>query len=572
MTRLSAPIERAPGRAARGARAFVALFLLGQGLMPVAAAPVPEDVAALVPPGTGALVYVPSPMALENELRAVVERVAPESAAKVDITTMVSGMLGPAAASWDTSRPLAIAATPPGAGALMPSVTVVIPVDDVDAALRAFGVEPGGAHPLLTVSGSYIGFALVPGPGQGGSDGRATILDDPLDGDISIRLDVGRLMASYGPFVEQMLTAFTDSIEAGAAASGSEGMPVGQMMAGLPQMLLDGLNAAERLDITLALEGDRAEAGYALAVREGTRLARDPDDPGGARRVAGYLPADAPAFAWFAGVFEEWMVPWDTDAPETGAAEELVTYLETLQALYAALGPSAAAMGVDDEGFWLAGVAEPTVPSDQMNELLHALVDQPQVMYETHGVSVTDEGTTTLAGVELHVVSFQVDLEHLADSEGEDAAQLTEARRVFDMFFAERMRCRYGFVDGVMVYGLGAADHLERVIATARRHGEVPAPLSRAFDRTSIPLNYALQCDLRELATQVVARVRAAGNGDVPDVPAGGPVRVIAWNGHAATRYQGGLDLDVAGVAELIAYMGEVFPKHEETPDTGGDD
>lgn len=537
----------------------------------------PEDMAALLPPGTTGLVYVHAPEALESKLVALAEMVAPEKAASVTITAMMRGNLGPLAAYWDPSRPVAVAAvpTPLGGGSMMPAITVLVPVTDPEQAMSDLGVDPDTPNPMLAFEGDYAALTMVPGPG--GAMDPSTLGDAEFRGDLTIRLDMPMLMANYGPFVNMMFAQMTMGMAAAADSAGPDAETAMAVVNEMGEKLLEVLEAGERTDLVVAIDGGEVEVGYEYAARKGSALDRPNVAPDAVADIAGLLPTEG---TWLTSVFDPASVTWMTDglAEEfEGSAETtpLATAMREVKAFYGALGPAAGVtMGLSRDGMRGGMVAE-TRGRDEAERAFQRLMEASAGVYDEHGIHIESTSTSTLSGVEVTTVRCRFDADAILTRN--DDGSLTEKekaefRKILAAFLGEdgTLEVHSGFVDDRLVIGFGSTDEMTRTIDRVRSGGgATPAGIRRVIDRIGLPASFVGVLDLRRVFREVVTVIAEVEGEPGIALAEGAPIEVAFWCGHDGPTYRGGVAADAIGIAEIFDAMPEKDETADEPPSDG---
>lgn len=533
------------------------------------AATMPDDMAALLPPGTAGLVYVNAPEALEAKLVSLAAEVAPERAGTVTITTMLRGNLGPLAAYWDASRPLAVAAvpTPPGGESMMPAITLLVPITDSAQVMSDLGIDSDTPNPMLAFEGDYAAMTMVPGPG--GDAASSSLGEADLRGDLTVRLDMPMLMANYGPFVQMMMGQVTMGMAAAADSAGPDAETALAMVNQAGEKLLEVLEAGERTDLVVAIDGGEVEIGYEYVARKGSSLDTPHPSPDAVEEIARLLPVedrwmtsvcDPSAFMWMM----DGLADADDGSPRAAAMADMVA---NARDFYAALGPAVgvtvgmtAGAGID--GAMVAEVRD----RDGAERAWTATLDGVAAFYGDGGVTYEDAGTRRVSGVEVSTVRCAYDVEQMlreSMKEGLDEGDVEEAEQVMKAVFGQEgaLEIHHAFVDDRLVIGMGPIDGMERAIERVRKGGATPAALAAVLDRLGLPATVAGVVDLRRLLREMAAAMSEVGDDPGITLADGAPIEVAFWLGHDGPVYRGALAADAVGISEIV----DAMPEKDET-------
>jgi len=533
-------------------------------------ATMPDDMAALLPPGTAGIVYVPSPEALESKLSSLAREVAPEQAGKMAITAMLQGNLGPLAAYWDASRPIAVAAVPapPGGESVMPAITLLVPITNPKQAMSDLGIDPDTPNPMLTFGGNYAAMTMVPGPG-GAAEGTSVLAEADLRGDLTLRLDVGALMTTYGPMARMMTGQMMMGMAAAADSLGTEGEATTAMVSGMAEKLFEVLEAGERADLSVAIDGGEVEIGYEYLAREGSSLDMPHPAPGAVAKVGGMLRSEG---SWGTSVFDPSSLTWMYDSmkgklDDSPESREMMEAIENAHAFYDALDHAA--------GFWFGlidgkGIAGAMVAEvrdrDAAEEALGKAMEASMALYSDQSLSIEATGTTTIRGVEVTTHRYTFDVNAFV---GETDGEMTEEdrqkmSRFMDAFLGEEdaVLLHSGFVGERLVIGIGSEDEMARTIEHVRSGGgDTPAGIRAVLDRAGVPASFAGSVDLRRVVRDVAVLMAELEDGPEITLADGAPIDFAFWLGHEGRLYRGGMAADAIGIAEIA----DAFPDEEET-------
>ncbi len=543
------------------------------------AAVVADDLGRLVPADAVGVVYVPSLDALEAKWKTIVGAVDSDAASEVSVGKMLENLAGPAAGQVDRSRPAAVAFTLGAGPKPKPSFTIILPVLDGAAAKAAFGEVPPG-KPAPVVLGKYL--ALSESPDVKPAATASALVKDLPAGDVTARVDLARVIGAYRDKIDEAMG------QMGERAGGSDrpGAPPGlasarEMMKGLTEVLKTLLDSAERLDLTVRVEGTTADLDIAFTAKAGSALDRPKSARGDVASVAAALPRDYPIVA-LVGVSMAELGEWAnslSDAYFMAVPEQQRAALKKMMArsneMYALLG-NEAAVGLS---LGAAGIEEAVVMSAKDPKAFLAKMDE--AMKGEYAAALAEMGmafeplpVTTTAGVEVRGWAMKFDWVKMMAASGQEVAQDSTMlermqKSVESVFGPGGFRMRMAIVgDRIVAVAGGADDLMEKAITAAKSPGKPPASLSRALAKAGERPSFVVSLDLRETIADLLGFVAKMmpeeGGREMPTLPSGGPVPVAVYGTGAGREYWGGLSVDVGAAASLVkSLLEQVSPKRE---------
>jgi hypothetical protein len=218
-------------------------------------------IAPLVPTDAAYLLRISS----VEKLQEIVERLRAELPVPLppDVLALVTASVQLDPAAVQHGRPIFLCANL-GQRDARPKLTLIAPVDDPDAIAAA---HRGGGS---AVAGGYVALSQLAG---GYAVGGSRLVPGILDGDISSRCDLTRLVSTYRTDIEDALHAFDEGFAMGVR-QGLPALDPTEMTARISDWLRKLVDSAETLDAVLHHADGRFDVQLALTASEGSPLAR----------------------------------------------------------------------------------------------------------------------------------------------------------------------------------------------------------------------------------------------------------------------------------------------------------
>ncbi|MHC4133966.1 MAG: hypothetical protein ACYS0K_03160 [Planctomycetota bacterium] len=218
-------------------------------------------IAPLVPTDATLLLRISSVEKLEeitNRLRTELPVPLP-----ADVLSLMTAMVGQEPAIVERGRPVFLCASLGEEKDAPPRFTLIAPVKDPGAIAKAL---PGGGR---FVTADYAAFSQQAGYKAGGSPLAAGI----LDGDISARCDLVRIVSTYRADIEEALRGFEEGFASGAR-HGLPSFEPAEMTARITDWLRKLVDSAETLDAVVNHKEGLFDLQLALTASETSPLAR----------------------------------------------------------------------------------------------------------------------------------------------------------------------------------------------------------------------------------------------------------------------------------------------------------
>jgi general secretion pathway protein G len=224
-----------------------------------------EALARLVPEGTVVYVRASSIDGLEQSARKIVGAFDPRTAERFEIDELLSELDLPGDLEQvDRTQPIAVCVSLGQSSEPVP--TFLVPVKSVEGYTLSLAGQAGKP----AVEGNYVAVSQMPGPARG--TGPAAIALDLPAGDVVARIDLETLIERFRPIIDMGLGQIEAQMASmpQAATGGLDVAPLMRIYAGGIRAVVD---AAERLDLAVRLQGNRLEIAEALTVLETSELA-----------------------------------------------------------------------------------------------------------------------------------------------------------------------------------------------------------------------------------------------------------------------------------------------------------
>lgn len=544
---------------------------------PATLAAVDSSLGRLVPADALALLYAPSVDTLNAKAKVLVARFDAREAATFDVGDAVKDVAGPAYDQLDRTGPLAVALSPgPDAGS-PPAPTFILPMKDAAAAAKSFGDLHG--RPAPVVLGRFLALSQATGYGAAGT--ASPMLEGMLAGDVSVRIDLGRAVATYRKQFDRLL----GSIEEGppgivsADTKPAQGPPpdpsmdrprgaANPMFKAVGGMLRTLLDSAERLDLALRLDGTNVRLDGTFLAKEGSALAKATPATADLAALATLLPDDQPlavlASIRLADVF---------DASSSLMSASLASMPEERQAsmrkmlamskdLFTVLGDGAAmAMDLGKDGLEGITVSTAKDPAAYLAkwDSIHADSSYRALAAES-GSTIEALPVTKVDGVEVREMRLKFDFDRLAPDSGMPATPPRDAARqaIESIYGKDGMHLRTVVLGDRIVTSIGAGDaRLRKAIAASKAGAaKAPAGIASALALAGAHPSWVVRADLRTLLRSVTSLVRAGRDAAMEDAgpaaPSGPAAPLIFFASVDQRTYRAGLTLDVAPLVELM--------------------
>ncbi len=541
------------------------------------APPVDSDLAHLVPGDALGVVYAPSLDALEAKAKALVGAIDPEAAKELRVADILKDVLGPAFGQLDPSGPVLVAISAGGGDKSPPSPTFVVAVRDGAAAKKSFGeLQPG--QPAPVVRGRFLALSMAPGFVP--SDRPSALVEGLLAGDVSIRLDLARVVSTFRKQIDEGLGQMSGAAD-GTSMPGRPPRPQGaaasaDVMKSMVSGLRDFLNTAERLDLGIRVEGSVVNLDAAFTAKEGGGTTKFLNSDVDLASLAACLPKDYPIVALAALQFED-MMKWAsklTDAvisamPENSRdsfrqmmaqANEMYALLEGGMAMGMSMGTS----GI--EGVTVVTAKDPKAFFAKWDEMLKGGPYRDAAAKA--GAIVEESPPTTIAGVEVRGMTMRFDWQKMLAAQGQGVADPEMAARMEgsmnSMFGRNGFRVRTAAIGKRIVSVIGDDDGLmaSAIAAAQNPTKKMPSELSSAMAKAGGKPSFLVRVELRSvidgIGSMVSAMTKPDGAGattDGPRVAPGAPIPLLLHGTADGRVYRGGLSVDVGAVVGLVKTM-----------------
>ncbi len=522
----------------------------------------PADLAALVPPGSFAFVFVPSIDALQQRVHDIVAAVDPSAVEEADLDALFQQL--PFADQIDHAGAMGLAVTLPQ-GDESPAPYLILPVTDASAAAAAAG-EAGMPPPPM--KGSYLRMAM--GAGDVGEGEPATALTKGLPaGDLVARVDLAALVARYGDQLREGLKEMEREMPTGRARMpgmpGTEGL--GAMLEGMRKALDAVLVSAERLDLAVTAKDTALDLHVHFVAKEGSPLARPPVGGGDLLAVGKGLPGDWPVQCLFSAdpaQLLEWMKPllgtWTASLPEA-QRPGLEAMMEKGIEIWKTYGghEQALAMQLGDQGIQLVQIQSAKDAKGLLDHMKQLVTGGGGDAMKAFGVTYEFTGPETLSGHDVYTMRMDFDWDKLAATSGQkmppEAKQMVH-EMMTRMFGPDGMRVRYAALPGKVVSVLGDDALLGSTLAQVDAGAAPTGALGQALQKAGPKPAFLLRVEARSFVRGVLQFVRSImppeRRPDVPELSKGWPATLVLWASAEGRDYHGGLSTDVKAMADLV--------------------
>lgn len=239
--------------------------------------------AELIPKDAFVYIQLDSINSFKDLMKLVAARMDPMLAGAIDPDAMLGRMLamvGGDASMVDQDRPMGIAMAMPD-GAMQPTPTLILPVNDPAAFARSLTLPPGNALP--EVREYYVGICLSPDyqPMPAPND----MSRDLPDTGFALRIRMEPLMPMLRPGMQQAQAEAQRTAEAsGISMPGyNAGVEFGMAM----------MESLEVMDLGFEMRGEQVNIRFGMQFAEGSDMALEPsEDAVSLRELSGYLNQD----------------------------------------------------------------------------------------------------------------------------------------------------------------------------------------------------------------------------------------------------------------------------------------
>jgi hypothetical protein len=503
------------------------------------------DLAALgrlVPEDAVAIVATPSLTSMDAVFAEMARHFENE---RFVMSDQLEGLPGwPGADLVDGSLPLAVTLGPI-MGLVPPSMTVILPVSDVDAASRRL------TGLTVHTDGNYVGISVDPGytPGGVASELAAAL----PHGQLVMRADPQALLGPLRPTAELM---------APMAMAGQQmsfgGMDPAIMGEIYVKLIFDLLEGMERVEGSLTATDGRVVVNGLADMHERSILANIPpatcdsldemmgwmEDDSGIQMVAA---VDARAFA---EVTSRFMLE-TMDIYPAASEDDLMEYLATLQVLSARCGHVFAADGdFSPEGMEFSYLIEAQDPNGTVDSMTAFMREG----FEFMGGRTADVETLLEDG--WAEAKLSVDMNEFLESMTEtgDAEQDAVMNEMFKEMYGGDGVIRYKAqaADGRIMLSTGGAPERTPESKGGGAPQDVVAALARIEDADT---RLVMRMDYARLMNSMTALMSAMPGMENLSMSSSSPVPLTMWAGGKGTRWTFGTDFDLGAFARMMKSM-----------------
>ncbi|MDJ0521711.1 MAG: hypothetical protein QNJ90_06505 [Planctomycetota bacterium] len=544
------------------------------------AAPVPSELAALVPTNAMALVYVKAPGELEGKVKELMGQIDPEMAEQVQLEAMVGQMLMGAGQHWDPSKPMAIAVPLPGPEQDMEEafegVAMIFGMKDAEAAKaemeKAFEKQMEGVpekyrpkpedRPQFMVSGNYLTMSR----GAAGKRGGASIAATAPEGDLALRIDLAAIVGRFRKDIDEGLKEMESGLDENLDRMPPGMESLGGMFETLAGFAKDFVNSAETLDISASIDGGSVELAFGFVAKQGSALDKPGHDHSGLAALAAHLPADLPINLLMSldiGSMMEWLKPLMEagmeDMPEDARAK-YAQYIAESTEMSKLLGPNwALGMTMSDKGMHMVQVADSKDAKTYIERAGKLFSDD--MIGGIPGFDAKKGEITKIAGIDVHAYQLSFDLEAMMKLQDPNAKMPPEMLSKMNgfmetLFGKDGMTMHMAAVQGKLLFTMGGTERMAAAIeSVSKGGGKAPPALQKGLDKTGGKPTFLLNVDVREIVKQIMPLVADIADEEMPAVPAGAPIPIMVWGKHDGRVYGGGLQVDVGGIVQMVKAM-----------------
>jgi len=530
---------------------FVAALLAFTFQTPAQSAPA-AALADLVPKNTVVFVQAPS---LERAAK-LVERLqgafAPQPGLKLDVARLLALIELPGDANAvDPARPVGICLElEEGAGSPLPAF--LIPVRDADAFLKS--IQKPGSPMMGVAKGGYACIGMGAPPEL--PSAPSAIARGLPEGEISARIDLGRLVKQFGEQIDQGLDAVETQMDAAATAQAG-GFDTTPIMSAYMDGVRDLVDSVETLDVAVRLSGDELELGFTLANAEGSALASfGSKEKTGVRSLAGLLDSDS-SFCGLMGMdmaalmkrFQPLLDTLPDAYPEAlrpmmkqifGHVGELYGLMGTAQIVSVDFGP---------DGLRYCAYMQSQDPAKLVGVYRGMMKSMPGFGVEELPEREVDGAKVTSFRMKLDLAEFTKQLDGKTPSD----AELTKMDEMMKhMFGPDGMTFRIATKNGTTALVMGGGDDfLHATLARMSSKHEAPAFVARALAQVG-DLNpcFVMRYDLGRMMDGLKGIMASVAPGELALLPAM-QLSISAWGGVDGRVWRGAMSSSLTELAAL---------------------
>jgi len=521
--------------------------------------------ADLVPKNTIAFVQAPSLERAAEFVARMASAFAPAGVPKIDAATLMKMVEMPGEVSTvDLARPVGVCVVLEEGTGAQPLPVFLIPVSDADKYLKSVAASGSGMQGVAKGGYACVGIGAPPEL----PSAPAAIAKGLPEGEIALRLDLGRLVEQYRDTIDQGLNSLEEEGAAMGAAAGT-GIDPKPMMGAYADFMRDFVDSVQTLDLGVRLDGDAIELGFALTNAEGSALASfGSKEKTGMRALAPLLDMDSGMSMLMGMDMAAMMKRFQPllDSMPAAYPEPLRPMMQQVMShvaeFYGFLGTAqAASMDFTDTGMRYRVYSHGGDPA----KLLAA--------YRTFsrgvpGFSVTDVPQREVAGVKIDAVRFNMDFDalmKLVDEKAKaDAAKPEVAKMMEKMFGKDGVLIQFASKDGAALMVMGGDDeYLKASLARTSAKSAPPAFMARALQQVG-DLNpcMIMHYDLGRMMSgmkDIMADVMPMGAIGLPTIA----LATTMWAGVDGRVWRGALELNLSEIAAL-AHMNDPKPAEKK--------
>ncbi len=523
----------------------------------------PSDaLAKLVPEGTAVYVQAPSLDRLGAAVKKVIGAFDKEKASSFDLDAMIrEGGLPVSPANIDHSKPLAFCLVLPETQGGEPSPAVLLPSANPDALVKEVS---GAGMPFKTsVDSGYVTLSMAPDAKKAAAP--AAIATGLPAGEISVRVDVKRLVAHFRPMIDMGLAQIQMAM-ASMPPEATNGIDVAPML----KLYSDGMRAVvdsgQTLDLALRLDGTRCEIASVFTAQEKSALAdygsKEKTD---VKTLARYADAGSPVGVVFGsdpGSLAKKLRPL-IDAALTAYPEPLRSQFKTAMGsfddLAAVMGNAVCGGGnVSAEGLRYSVYMRPKDPKKLVEIYRTMLKSMPSA-------TLNEPKEDTVDGVPVTRMRMQIDPKAFADALAKQKASAKPGAKDPSADMQKLLEKMYG-KDGLqlcvgtkgdttaLVLG-GDEAFLKSALARLSSPGSVAPGIARGLEQVGdlspcIVLHYDIGKMMHDMQG-LMADAFPADKMKFPDSPA----TVTSWLGVDGRMFRGAMSVDLAELGAFASAM-----------------
>jgi len=451
-------------------------------LAPQTPATAASALADLVPKNTVAFFQAPSLERAASCIGRLSAAFEPSHAEELDAEALMALAEIPGAASTvDSARPIGVCLVLGEGAEATPLPVFLVPVRDADGYLKS--VEQPGSPMKGVARGGYVCVGMGAAPEL--PTAPAAIAQGLLPGDLSVRIDLGRMIEQFRDPIEEGLNEMESEVAAAGAVSG--GIDPTAVFGAYADFLRDVIDSAETLDLGLRLEGEDVELGIAYANAEGSALAAiGSKEKTGLRALAPLLDTES-GMSMLMGMngaelvkhFQPLLDSMSAAYPEA-LRPAMQGMLSRMSELYGYMGSAqAGSMDFTATGMRYRIYSRGGDPA----KLVHAY---RSIAGSVPGCSATEVPQREVAGVKVDGVLFKFDAAALSKlAGGREKPELTEPefeKLIEKLFGKDGLLIQVATKDGTGLMLVGGDDeYLSASLARVSAKGPQPAFLARAL-------------------------------------------------------------------------------------------